>query len=114
MYDGTGHVALQIAKGRRARFASDDLEAGTPDEIQRAWDGYHAWFGRFAVSPDEQSVVHWIEASLFPNWESVEQTRWVTLEEDHLVLRSMPLPYGGEPVEFRTRWVRARAMEVPR
>ena len=34
---GTGHVALQIAKGSRERFASDDLESGTPEEIRRAW-----------------------------------------------------------------------------
>ena len=54
-YDDTGHAALQIAKGSRERFASDDL-----------------------------------------------------IGEDELVLRSMPLPYGGEAVEFQTRWVRAR------
>lgn len=112
-YDGAGHVALQIAKGGRRPFASDDLEAGTPDEVRRAWDGYHAWFGRFTVSPDEQSVVHRIEASLFPNWAGAEQIRWVTVGEDELVLRSEPLTYGGEPVQFCTRWVRSRATETP-
>jgi hypothetical protein len=112
-YDGAGHVALQIAKGDRPRFASDDLEAGTPEELRRAWDGYHAWFGRFTVSPNEQFVTHHIEASLFPNWAAVERTRLVALGEDELVLRSMPLPYGGEPVEFQTRWVRSRGTETP-
>ena len=107
-YDDAGHVALQIAKGGRERFASDDLEAGTPEEIRRAWDGYHAWFGRFTLSPDERSVVHHIEASLFPNWAGVDQMRLVTLEDNGLVLRSKPMPYGGEPVEFLTRWVRSR------
>ncbi|HEU0105211.1 MAG TPA: lipocalin-like domain-containing protein, partial [Vicinamibacteria bacterium] len=61
-YDGAGHAALQIAKGGRLPFASDDLEAGTPEELRRAWDGYHAWFGRFTVSADEQFVTHHIEA----------------------------------------------------
>jgi len=107
-YDDAGNVALQIAKGGRERFASDDLEAGTPAEVRRAWDGYHAWFGRFTASADEQSVVHHIEASLFPNWAGVDQTRLVTLEGDGLVLRSRPMPYGGESVEFLTRWVRSR------
>lgn len=107
-YDAGGHVALQIAKGNRERFTSEDLESGTSEEIRRAWNGYHAWFGRFTVSPDEQLVTHHIEASLFPNWAAVEQTRLVTLGEDELVLRSLPLPYGGEPVEFQTRWARAR------
>jgi len=107
-YDDAGGAALQIAKGSRARFASDDLESGTNEEIRRAWDGYHAWFGRFTLSADGQTVTHHIEASLFPNWAAVEQTRLVTLTEDALVLRSVPLPYGGEPVEFQTRWVRAR------
>jgi hypothetical protein len=108
VYDRAGHVALQIAKGGRERFASDDLEAGTRTEVRRAWDGYHAWFGRFTVSVDERSIVHHIEASLFPNWSGLEQTRLVTLDDAGLVLRSMPLPYGGEPVEFLTRWVRSR------
>jgi hypothetical protein len=107
-YDDAGGAALQIAKGSRERFASDDLESGTDEEIRRAWDGYHAWFGRFTLSADGQTVTHHIEASLFPNWAAVEQTRLVTLTEDELVLRSTPLPYGGERVEFQTRWVRAR------
>jgi len=53
-------------------------------------------------------VIHHIEASLFPNWVGVDQMRLVTLEDDGLVLRSKPMPYGGEPVEFLTRWVRSR------
>jgi hypothetical protein len=107
-YDRAGHVSLQIAKVGRERFASDDLETGTPAEIRCAWDSYHAWFGRFTVGLDEQSVIHHIEASLFPNWVGVDQMRLVTLEDDGLVLRSKPMPYGGEPVEFLTRWVRSR------
>ena len=107
-YDRAGHVALQIAKVGRERFVSDDLEAGTPAEIRRAWDSYHAWFGHFTVGRDEPSVIHHIEASLFPNWAGVDQMRLVTLEDDGLVLRSKPMPYGGEPVEFLTRWVRSR------
>jgi len=107
-YDRAGHVSLQIAKVGRERFASDDLETGTPAEIRCAWDSYHAWFGRFTVGLDEQSVIHHIEASLFPNWAGVDQMRLVTLEDDGLVLRSKPMPYGGEPVEFLTRWVRSR------
>ena len=107
-YDEVGLVALQIAKGGRARFASEDLEAGRPEEVQRAFDGYHAWFGSFEVSADETTVVHRIESSLFPNWEGVEQTRSVTLQGDALVLASPPLPYGGGLVAFATRWARVK------
>ena len=111
-YAAGGHVALQIARAGNTRFASDDLEAGTPDEVQRAFDGYHAWFGRFHVDLDEDVVVHRIEASLFPNWEGQEQRRLVTLSGDELVLRSHPLPYAGEPVEFVTRWIRAGGRSI--
>jgi hypothetical protein len=108
-YDRSGHVALQLSRPERTRFASDDLEAGTPEEVQRAFDSYHAWFGRFTVGPDGDTVVHHIEASLFPNWEGRDETRLVTLGDDELALRSRPLPYGGELVEFSTRWARVRA-----
>src|SRR4029078_11002247 len=90
------------------RFASDDLETGTPAEIRCAWDSYHAWFGRFTGGLDEQWVIHHIEGRLFPNWVGVDQMRLVTLEDDGLVLRSKPMPYGGEPGEFLTRWERSR------
>lgn len=106
-------------EGRRASgtvfhpWGADVCGRLTYDGAGHAWDGYHAWFGRFTVSLDEQSVVHRIEASLFPNWAAVEQTRLVALGEDELVLRSMPFPNGGEPVEFCTRWVRSRARETP-
>jgi len=106
-YDRSGHVSLQLGKTGRARFASDDLEAGAPAEVQSAFDAYHAWFGRFTVGPEGETVVHHIEASLFPNWEGQDQTRRVTFAGGELVLRSRPLPYGGEAVEFITRWVRA-------
>lgn len=108
-YDRSGHVSLQLSKPDRARFASDDLEAGAPDEVQRAFDGYHAWFGRFALGDDGSTVTHYIESSLFPNWEGQEQTRRATFASGELVLRSRPLPYGGELVEFSTRWARAEA-----
>lgn len=105
-YDAHGRVALQIARRARGAFASDDLEAGTPEEVQRAFDGYHAWFGSFSAE-GEDTVVHRIEGSLFPNWEGQEQRRSVVLDGDELWLRSRPLPYGGQRVEFVTRWVRA-------
>ena len=109
-YDGSGHVALQLSKRGRVRFASEDLETGTPAEVQDAFDGYHAWFGRFTVGPEGDTVVHHIEASLFPNWEGRDQTRLVIFGENTLVLRSRALPYGGESVEFSTRWTRAKVI----
>jgi hypothetical protein len=106
VYDAAGRVALQIGKGDRGRFASDDLEGGTPEELRAAFDGYHAWFGRFSVTEGGDAVVHHIVGSLFPNWEGGEQKRFVRLEGDELALTSGPLPYGGETVEFVARWVR--------
>ena len=106
VYDAGGHVALQIAKGARARFAAEDLEAGTAAEVQEAFDGYHAWYGRYTLAPDGSAVVHHVEASLFPNWEGADQLRWARFEGDFLVLASPPMEYGGEPVEFVTRWAR--------
>jgi hypothetical protein len=108
VYTADGLVALQLARGAGTRFASDDLEAGTTEEVQRAFDRYHAWFGRFEVAAHEDTVVHHIESSLFPNWEGQDQRRRVTFRGDELELRSPPIPYGGEPVEFVTRWTRAR------
>src|SRR5438477_1484676 len=44
MYDATGHMAVQLMQPHRPRFASGDLDTGTPEEIKAAFAGYRAYF----------------------------------------------------------------------
>src|ERR1041385_8392439 len=47
IYDGTGHMAIQIMKQPHPKIASGDEENATPEEKQALFDAYVAYFGTY-------------------------------------------------------------------
>jgi hypothetical protein len=107
-YSSNGQMSLQIMKANRFPFSSEDLEGGTAEEIQTAFDGYHAYFGTYSFDRLAQTVSHRIEGSLFPNWIGREQKRGVKQSARRLRLTSSPIPLGGKEEVFLTVWDRIR------
>lgn len=105
-YDAAGNMSMQIARPTRQPFASDDLEGGTLEEIEAAFDTYHAYYGRYRVDEAASTVTHDVEASLFPNWVGGGQTRFLRLQAGRLTLTSPPLPFSGRELRFVTVWER--------
>ena len=50
MYDATGHVAVQIMRPDRPKFAVNDIDKGTAEELKAAWEGYSAYFGTYEIN----------------------------------------------------------------
>jgi hypothetical protein len=100
-------VALMGA-GDRPRFAADDVIGGTDAERAGAFASFIAYGGRYEVSGD--TVIHTVEASLFPNWIGTSQRRrWeIDRSEQHLTLTSPPLEVGGARRIQRLRWERTK------
>jgi hypothetical protein len=105
-YTANGQMSLQIMKANRRAFSSEDLEGGTAEEIQAAFDGYHAYFGTYSLDRRTRTVVHRIDGSLFPNWVGHEQRRTIKLSASRLTLTSSPILVGGREEIFLTVWDR--------
>ena len=46
-YDAAGNMIVQLMRADRPAFVSGDLYNGTPEEIQAAYEGAFAYFGRY-------------------------------------------------------------------
>ena len=106
MYDLGGRMAAQLMRPDRPRFASGDMRGGTPEEIKTATEGYVAYFGRYEVDEKRGTVVHHVEASLFPNWLGQDQMRFFKFSDDLLTLKTPPILSGGQEITGVLVWKR--------
>jgi Lipocalin-like domain len=108
MYDATGHVAVQIMRPDRPKFAVNDIDKGTAEELKAAWEGYSAYFGTYEINEAEGFVVHHVEGSAFPNYVGSDQKRFYELSDDTLVLKPPQRQVGNEQLNMRITWQRVR------
>jgi hypothetical protein len=94
IYEPDGRMAVQLMNPNRPRFASADPLVTSEAEVRAAFDGYTAYYGTYSVNPDEQTIVHHIEAALLPNWVGTDQQRHFEFDGKYLTLKG-PLLLGG-------------------
>jgi len=94
IYEPDGRMAVQLMNPNRPRFTSDDRTVTSEAEVRAAFDGYTAYYGTYSVNPDEQTIVHHIEAALLPNWVGTDQRRQFEFDGKYLTLKG-PLLLGG-------------------
>lgn len=99
-------MAVQMTAAHRQKIGGDDATGGPVDARAAAYSTCLAYFGRWHV--DGASVVHEIDASLFPDWSGQAQVRPFTLERDTLVLRTPARMIAGRSVVNEMAWARAR------
>ena len=86
IYDGDGHVAVQISyKANRPRFANGSL-AGTAEEKAGAFDSYTAYYGTFTVDTAAGLVTHHLESSLNPSNVGKDNVRYYELQGSRMTL----------------------------
>jgi acyl transferase domain-containing protein/thioesterase domain-containing protein len=103
IYSHDGHMSLSIMKANRAKGLSDNPLTSSTEEQAAAAEGYFSYCGKYEVLGD--SVVHHIEAALFPNWVGESQVRPFELTKDTLSL-SIPSPAGGIQLNNILLWQR--------
>src|SRR5262245_5352926 len=108
IYDATGHMAVQLMRPDRPRFASNNADQGTPEEIKAAFDGYGAYFGTYEIHEADGFVIHHVEGSLFPNNVGTDQQRFFELSGDRLILKPPPRQVAGEQQTLRITWQRIK------
>lgn len=94
IYEPDGRMAVQLMNPNRAGFTSDDPMIASEAEVRAAFGGYTAYYGTYSVNPDDQAIVHHIEAALLPNWVGTDQPRQFEFDGKYLILKG-PLLLGG-------------------
>jgi hypothetical protein len=87
VYTADGHMSVVISRPDRPRLA-DEPAARPLDQRAAAFDGAHAYAGRYQYHGDE--VVHQVSVSTMPNYEGTSQRRRVAFAGDRLVLTTPP------------------------
>jgi len=94
IYEPDGRMAVQLMDPNRPGFTSDDPLVTSEAEVRAAFNGYTAYYGTYSVNPDDQTIVHRIEAALLPNWVGTDQRRDFEFDGKYLTLKG-PLLLGG-------------------
>jgi hypothetical protein len=104
MYLEPDRVAVAISGDNRHAFATEDMLGGTDQEKSAAFGSYLSYCGTFHVG--EESVVHRIDVSLFPNWVGTNQERLYRFEGNTLDLSTTPFLIKGEQQSAHLIWRR--------
>jgi hypothetical protein len=98
IYTKGGYMSGTLMPSERSHFASEDPLKGTPTEIKEAFDGFIGYYGTYEIDSEKSIVKHYVEGSMFPNWEGEVQKRFFELSGNLLTLSTPPLSYGNENV----------------
>jgi Lipocalin-like domain len=104
MYNQDGYMSVAISRPNRQKFAAEDLLGGSAEEKAQAASTYVSYCGRYTFHGD--TVSHYVDLSLFPNWAGVEQERLVELRENRLTLSTRPMLLGGIQQTAHLVWER--------
>jgi hypothetical protein len=111
IFTESGYMSGQLMRQNRSDFASDNQALGTPEEIQEAFLGYVAYYGRCEVDVGKQTLTTRVEGSMYPNWVGGEQVRFYEFVDEQLVLRTQPIAIGDDEITGVLTW--RRVNETP-
>lgn len=89
-FDAGGRYIITVMRSDRAKYASNALWQGTPEENKETADGTITYFGTYSISEADRSIAIHVEGSSFPNWNDTDQMRFVVIAGDQLTLTVRP------------------------
>jgi Lipocalin-like domain len=105
IYAENGRMAVQLMAAGRPELATGDPLGGDVADRAAAYSTYLAYFGTYELAGD--TVVHYVDGCLFPNWSDDKQIRPFTIDGDELVLRTPPMADdSGATVVNELVWTR--------
>jgi hypothetical protein len=102
MYDAAGNMAGQVMRPGRAPVERGDAAT---EQTRAAYTGYVAYFGRYEVNADGDTVTHHVAGALNPAIVGGDQIRKVRFDGDLLVLEA-ETPRRGEIIRQVLTWRR--------
>jgi Lipocalin-like domain len=104
-FDAGGRYIITVMRSDRAKYASNALWQGTPEENKETADGTITYFGTYSVSEADSSIAIHVEGSSYPNWNGTDQKRFVSIVGELLTLTVRPS--AGDAVTD-VIWARAK------
>src|SRR3982750_1760186 len=89
-FDAGGRYIITVMRSDRAKYASNALWQGTPEENKETADGTITYFGTYSANEADSSIAILVEGSAFTNWNATEQKRFVAIAGDLLTLTVRP------------------------
>lgn len=108
IYDSQGRMFVQIMNSDETRPPRKGSAQMTEKEQAQAYASYTAYYGRYSVNEEDQSVTHHVEGSLNPRNIGNGMHRFVEVSQDRLSLNTFAKgPDGKQRVTLRM-WERVR------
>jgi len=107
MYNADGYISVTIMSSNRPEFSSGDIKGGTTEEKVAAADTYISYCGTYEIQQD--TIIHHIELSFFPNWIGVDQKRMLSIDGDRLSLSTPPITVARVEQTHHLIWERVKA-----
>lgn len=104
IYTPNGYMSVHIMASKRHHFRSEDWLNGTPEEYAASGKTYTGYCGRYEVR--ENTVIHHVEMSHFPNWVGTDFVRYFDVHGDTLTLRTPPMLIEGHTQIGQLVWQR--------
>lgn len=102
-----GRYSITLMRSGLPKIASNNREAGTPEENRAIAGGVLAHFGTYSISEKDRTIKFQIEASTFPNWDGATQGRSIASLTGDELKWTVPTPAQGSGTAYLV-WKRAK------
>ena len=103
-YTEDGRMMAIISDDGRKPLSVADRVAAPAEERAQAYSTFTAYAGRYTFTCDK--IVHHVEVASLQNWVNTDQTRFVSLQGNRLIVRNTPQMRGGVAVALESVWER--------
>jgi hypothetical protein len=108
IYDAQGRMYVQIMNSDETRPPRKGESTMTEKEQAQAYTSYTAYFGRYTINEEDQSVTHHVEGSVNPRNIGNAMHRFVEVSQDRLSLNTFAKGQDGRQRVTLRMWERVR------
>ncbi len=83
-FDSGGRFSIIVTRSDLPKIASNNREAGTPEENRAVAQGSIAYFGTYNVNEDDHTFIVHVGGSTYPNFVGTDQKRIFVITGDEL------------------------------
>ncbi|MEQ9773169.1 lipocalin-like domain-containing protein [Pectobacterium jejuense] len=110
-YTDDNWMTVQIMGSDRLPYDTGTMTGGSEQQLIQAAATYFAYAGRYETDDEAQTVTHYLDYCLIPNWIGSSQLRYAQLSENdtRLCLTTDPMTFNGVVHKPELNWRRQSA-----